>query len=92
MRNGIFKLLAKCIEESTRLRKENQSSVDSDGPDGVRQIAVGRDQLVKALLARMMSRMTVAGMNDLPAGKEGDGDGDANGDRDEDSDVCLDGF
>ena len=35
-----------------------------------------------------MSRMPVAGMNDLPARKEGDGDED----RDEDSDVCLNVF
>ena len=88
MRNVIFKLLAKRIEKNTRLRKESQSSVGSDGPDGARQVAIGRDQLLKASRARFMSRMPVAGMNDLPARKEGDGDGD----RDEDSDVCLDVF
>ena len=60
----------------------------SDGPDGVRKMVIGRDQLAEAALARMMSRMPVAGMSDLPAGEEGDGDGD----RDEDSDVCLDVF
>ena len=88
MRNSIFKLLAKRIEKSTRLRKESQSSVGSDGPDGVRKMVIGRDQLAEAALARMMSRMPVAGMSDLPAGEEGDGDGD----RGEDSDVCLDVF
>ena len=88
MRNGIFKLLAKRIEKNTRLRKDSQSSVGYDGPDGVRQVAVGRDQLGNALLADFLSRKPVAGINDLPAGKEGDGDGDS----DEDSDVCLDVF
>ena len=88
MRNGIFKLLAKRIEKNTRLRKDSQSSVDSDGRDGVRQVAVGRDQMVEAVVSRFMSDRPVAGMNDLPAGKEGDGDED----RDEDSDVCLDVF
>ena len=88
MRNAVFKLLAKRIEKNTRLRKESQSSVGSDGPDGVRQIAIGRDQRAEAALARLISCFTVADMNDLPAGKEDDGDGD----RDEDSEVCLDVF
>ena len=82
MRNAIFKFLAKRIEKNTRLRKTRQSFVGSDGPDGVRQLAIGRDQLVRARV--LMSHIPVAEMNDLPAGKEVDGDGD----RDEDS-VCL---
>ena len=88
MRNAIFKLLAKRIEKNTRLCKESQSSVGSDGPDGVRNPVIDRDQRAEAALARLMNRIPVADMNDLPAGKEGDGDED----RDEDSDVCLDVF
>ena len=88
MRNAIFKLLAKRIEKSTRLRKESQSSVGSDGPNRVRQMVIREEQLKKAFSARFKSRMPVAGMSDLPAGEEGDGDRD----RDEDSDVSLDVF